>query len=245
LHLHPRLPCRLPGRNLMYNVSLPWPERYLEGISIQTFERESSLLSDDFRAQSGPHALELFRSYLENAPARDPLGRVLYLDTKTYLPGDILTKVDRMSMLTSLEARVPLLDHQLVEWITGLPSEYKMKRGSQKYLLKKLALRVGVPPEVLDRPKQGFALPLVHWIKNELKDMVLTVLLEPRTLERGYFNPRAVRQLLEEHFRGRRVHSGRIWRLLMLELWHRNFLENAGEPSLAASHASSLSGSEA
>jgi len=83
-----------------------------------------------------------------------------------------------------------------------------------------------VPKEALYRRKQGFALPLVHWIRNELKDLLMTVLLEPRTVQRGYFNPDGVRRLLEEHFSGRRVHSQRIWRLLMFEMWHRNFLEN-------------------
>jgi asparagine synthase (glutamine-hydrolysing) len=91
--------------------------------------------------------------------------------------------------------------------------------------LRKLAERVGVPAEVIHRPKQGFALPLVHWIRDELKELITTVLLEPRTLQRGYFQLRGIRQLLEEHFSGRRNHSGRIWRLLMFELWHRNYLE--------------------
>jgi asparagine synthase (glutamine-hydrolysing) len=138
---------------------------------------------------------------------------------------DILTKVDRMSMATSLEVRVPILDHVFVEWATGLPSDWKLRDGKQKYILRKLAERVGVPREVLYRPKQGFAMPLVHWTKNELRELIMTVLLEPRTLQRGYFEPRAVRRLLEEHFRGKRDHSGRIWRLLMFELWHRNYLE--------------------
>src|SRR2546425_2497296 len=127
-------------------------------------------------------------------------------------------------MLTSLEARVPMLDDVFLEWVTGLTAEWKMRRGSQKYILRKLAERVGVPKEILYRKKQGFALPLVHWIRHELKDMVLSVLLEPRTLRRGYFDAGGVRQLLDEHFRGRRDHSGRIWRLLIFELWHRNFL---------------------
>jgi asparagine synthase (glutamine-hydrolysing) len=150
---------------------------------------------------------------------------MLYVDTKTYLVGDILTKVDRMSMLTSLEMRVPLLDHFFVEWVTGLPVAWKMRGGYQKYILRKLAERVGVPKEALDRPKQGFALPLVHWIRNELKELILSILLEPRTLQRGYFHPSGVQRLLDEHFRGRRDHSGEIWRLLIFELWHRNFLE--------------------
>jgi len=124
-----------------------------------------------------------------------------------------------------------MLDHVLLEWVTGLAPEWKMRGASQKYILKKLAERVGVPREVLYRPKQGFALPLVHWIRHELKDLILTVMLEPRTLQRGYFDPRGIRRLLDEHFKERRDHSARIWRLLMFELWHRNFLEALAIPS--------------
>jgi asparagine synthase (glutamine-hydrolysing) len=147
---------------------------------------------------------------------------------------DILTKVDRMSMATSLEVRVPILDHLFVEWATGLPAEWKLRGGVQKYILRKLAERVGVPREALYRPKQGFALPLVHWMRNELKDLIMTVLLEPKTMQRGYFKPQGVRQLLSEHFRGRRDHSGRIWRLLIFELWHRNFLERIRKSDMGA-----------
>jgi len=244
--LHPRIPYRVPGRSLAYSISLPWEERYTEGISLHAFQREMSILSEDFviSAQARGTPLALFRALLEKAPAHDPLGRVLYLDTKTYLPGDILTKVDRMSMATSLEMRSPLLDHLFLEWVTGLPGEWKMRGGEQKYLLRKLAERVGVPRQVLDRPKQGFALPLVHWIRHELRDMILTVLLEARTLQRGYFHPAGVRRLLEEHFRGRRDHSARIWRLLMFELWQRNFLQRVplGRPQIVLDHAASLSG---
>ena len=228
--IHSRLPRQVPGRSLAYSISLPWEQRYTEGVSFQPFQREMGVLCPDFvgAGESGGSPLREFYEYLAQAPADDPLGRVLYLDTKTYLPGDILTKVDRMSMAASLEARVPMLDHVFLEWVTGLSSEWKMRPGSQKYILRKLAERVGVPKEVLHRPKQGFALPLVHWMRNELKDLILTVMLEPRTLQRGYFNPRGVRRLLEEHFCGRRDHSPRIWRLLMFELWQRNFLDRFG-----------------
>jgi asparagine synthase (glutamine-hydrolysing) len=232
--VHPRLPYSMPARKLAYSVALPWQERYIESISLQAFERDMGLLSPEFREQAnGADPLNIMRGYLDRAPARDPLSRVLYLDTKTYLPGDILTKVDRMSMLTSLEARVPLLDHEFVEWVTALPPKWKMRGTEQKYIFRKLAERVGVPTEVLHRPKQGFALPLVHWLKNELKDLLLNVLYEPRTTQRGYFNQAAVRKLVDEHLQGRRIHSGRIWRLLMFELWHRNYLEQvqAGRPS--------------
>jgi asparagine synthase (glutamine-hydrolysing) len=226
-HIHKLVPHRAPGRSLSYSISLPWQERYLEDISLQPLQRQMALFSEDFMvpAPGESDPFDLFRSYVESAPARDPLSRLLYLDSKTYLPADILTKVDRMSMLTSLEARAPMVDHVFLEWATGLTSEWKMRGGKQKYILRKLAERVGVPREALYRPKQGFALPLVHWTRYELKDLILAVLLEPRTLQRGYLNPRCVHQLLDEHFRRRRNHAGRIWRLLMFELWHRNYLE--------------------
>jgi asparagine synthase (glutamine-hydrolysing) len=224
----PRLPQNIRGRRFSYNVSLPWRERYVDSISfLPAFERDIPLLSDEFRdilsAVDNPE--NVMYECFEKAPAKDPVSQTMYVDTKTYMVGDILTKVDRMSMATSLEVRVPLLDHVFVEWVTGLPLEWKLRGGQQKYILRKLAERVGVPREALYRPKQGFAMPLVHWIRNELRDLIMTTLLEPRTLQRGYFNPAGVRQLLDEHFRGRRDHSGGIWRLLIFELWHRNYLE--------------------
>jgi asparagine synthase (glutamine-hydrolysing) len=150
----------------------------------------------------------------------------LYLDTKTYLTGDILTKVDRMSMATSLEVRVPMLDHEFVSWVASLPIDLKMRTGSRKFILKKLGERVGVPTALLHRRKQGFALPLVDWMRDSMKDQFLRVLLEPRTLQRGYFKPQAVRDMVDEHTRGRRNRSGILWRMLVLELWHRNFMED-------------------
>jgi asparagine synthase (glutamine-hydrolysing) len=226
--VYPRLPGDMRGKKFSYNVSLPWRERYVDGISfVPSFERDMPLLSDEFRAvlrESG-NPEDVMYSYFDRAPAKDPMSQMLYVDTKTYMVADILTKVDRMSMATSLEVRVPILDHMFVEWATGLPADWKIRAGKQKYILRKLAERLGVPREVLYRPKQGFALPLVHWMKHELKELIMTVLLDSRTLQRGYFEPRGVRQLLDEHFRGRRNHSGRIWRLLMFELWHRNYLE--------------------
>jgi len=248
--IFPLIPRSTYGRRFSYNVSLPWRERYVDELSfLPGFEREMPLLSDDFRASVGNdhNPQQLMLSYLDEKHGLDRLSQLLYLDTKTYLAGDILTKVDRMSMLTSLEVRVPLLDHELVEWAARLSPGWKMRGSEQKYILRKLAERVGVPREVLDRPKRGFALPLVHWMRNEMKDLIETVLLEPRTLQRGYFRPRAVRHILDEHFRRRRDHSGAIWRLLIFELWHRNFLERSiEEPGPAGSgQVASLSGGKA
>jgi asparagine synthase (glutamine-hydrolysing) len=224
----PLLPKNMRGRRLSYSMSLPWRERYVDSISfLPLFERDIPLLSSEFREilRNGDSPENVMYRYFDQARATDPVDQMLYVDTKTYMVGDILTKVDRMSMATSLEVRVPILDHLFVEWATGLPTEWKLRGDQQKYILRKLADRVGVPHEALYRPKQGFAMPLVHWIRHELKDLILSLLLEPRTLQRGYFDPAGVKRLLEEHFRGHRDHSGGIWRLLMLELWHRNFLE--------------------
>lgn len=226
--IFPRLPPNMHGRRFSFNVSLPWRERYVDSISfVPSFERDLPLLSNEFRdvLRTGGNPEDVMYGYFERAPAKNPVSQMLYVDTKTYMVADILTKVDRMSMAASLEVRVPILDHLFVEWATGLSSEWKVRNGRQKYILRKLAGRLGVPREALDRPKQGFAMPLVHWIRNELKDLILTVLLEPRTLQRGYFQPEGIRRLLDEHFRGHRDQSARIWRLLMFELWHRNFLE--------------------
>ncbi len=225
--IYPRLPYGAPGRNVAYSVSLPWPERYLEAVSLVPYQRNFKVLAGDFVAafQGDAHPLNIFRKYIDLAPARDPLSRILYLDTKTYLPGDILTKVDRMSMAASLEARVPMLDHVFLEWVTSLGPQWKMGKRGQKYILTKLAERVGVPREALHRPKQGFALPLLHWMRHELKELVLSLLLERRTLQRGYFNEQGVRHLLDEFFHGRTDDYLEIWRLMMFELWQRNFLE--------------------
>jgi asparagine synthase (glutamine-hydrolysing) len=230
--IYPRLPRDTYGRTFLFNVSLANPDRYFDYISVlAACDRDRSLFSDDFLASTSQHRspFESFRKYYDHAAAYDPLSRLLYLETKTTLPGDMLTKVDRMSMAASLEVRVPLLDHLLVEWVTGLPVSVKTRNGAGKHILRKLAERLGVPRKVLYRPKQGFALPLVHWLRREMKDELPRLLLEPRTLQRGYFNPRGVRELLDEHFRGRRDHSSKIWLLLIFELWHRNFLEASGD----------------
>ncbi|HUA14007.1 MAG TPA: asparagine synthase (glutamine-hydrolyzing) [Verrucomicrobiae bacterium] len=238
--MYRRLPYGAPGRNLAYSISLPWSERYVEAVSIAPAQRNYSLLSDDFVSSfRSDDPLSLFREHISDAPANDALSRVLYLDTKTYLPGDILTKVDRMSMAVSLEARVPMLDHIFLEWVASLSPEWKMNHRGQKFILRKLAERLGVPDAALHRPKQGFALPLLHWMRGELKDLVLTLLLESRTLQRGYFNAAGVKRLLNAFFCGRTDDCHEIWRLMMFELWQRNFLEriNRHQPGADAGYA--------
>jgi asparagine synthase (glutamine-hydrolysing) len=227
-HVYGRLPSGVRGRKFSWNITLPSRDRYLDGVSfLPALHRERGLFSEGFAdaAQAFVRPFRQFEQYYDKAPAREPLSRLLYLDTKTYLTADILAKVDRMSMATSLEVRCPILDHEFVEWVAGLPLKYKFHGGTRKYIFKKLAERLDIPSELLHRRKQGFSLPLVHWMRSELKDGLLRILVEPRTLQRGYFKPQAIRGMLDEHFRGRRDHAGALWLLLVFELWHRNFLE--------------------
>jgi asparagine synthase (glutamine-hydrolysing) len=226
--VHHRVPAGVYGKNLAWNASLTARDRYLDDVSyLPVLHRERSLFSKDFlrAAEHLPNPLEQWQHYYDHAPAKDSLSRLLYLDTKTYLTADILAKVDRMSMATSLEVRVPMLDHEFVEWVAALPVDWKFRTGTRKFILKKLAERLGIPPALLHRRKQGFQLPLVEWMRDSMKDQYLRVLLEERTLQRGYFKPDAVRALIDEHTRGRRNRSGILWRMLVLELWHRNFME--------------------
>lgn len=237
-YVHPRLPSGMYGRNRAWNSLLPARDRYLDDVSyLPALHRERSVFSQEFleSASQLPDPLHQFQNYYDHAPAGDTLSRLMYLDIKTYLAGDILTKVDRMSMATSLETRAPLLDHVFVEWVASLPVEWKFRDGTRKYLLKKLAERMGLPAELLHRRKQGFQLPLVNWMREGLKDSVLQLLLEPKTMQRGYFKPQAVRMLVNEHMAGRRNRSGILWRMVILELWHRNFLE--AKASTAAGRA--------
>ncbi len=230
--VHDHIPDGMYGRNLAWNASLNMRDRYLDGISMfPALHRERGLFTDSFLEAAGelPDPLLHWQRFYDDAPAHDPLSRLLYLDTKTYLVSDILTKVDRMSMATSLEVRVPMLDHKFVEWVTALPVEWKLRGGTRKHILKKLAERLGIPAPLMHRRKQGFSLPLVEWMRNDVKDQFLGVLLEPRTLQRGYFKPKSVRSLVDEHLRGRRDRSGLLWRILVLELWHRNFMESRGQ----------------
>lgn len=150
------------------------------------------------------------------------LNRQLYTDLKTYLPDDILTKVDRMSMATSLEARVPLLDHKVVEFVFRIPGYLKLKGFTTKYILKKTMAHV-LPKEVLYKKKQGFSIPIKNWLRAELKPLLLDLLSETRIRKRGYFNPEYVNQLVQEHLHGRENHSHQLWALMVFEMWHQRY----------------------
>ena len=228
-HIHGMVPAGMYGKNMAWNATLSERDRYLDGLSFfPALHRERGLFTPEFLESAArlPDPLQEWQRIYDHAPASDRLSRLLYLDTKTYLNADILTKVDRMSMATSLEVRVPMLDHEFVEWVTSLPVEWKSRGGTRKHILKKLAERLGIPSALLHRKKQGFQMPLVEWMRSERKAQFWGVLLEPRTLQRGYFKPAVVHSLIDEHLRGRRNRSGLLWRMLVLELWQRNFMES-------------------
>jgi asparagine synthase (glutamine-hydrolysing) len=149
---------------------------------------------------------------------------MLAADVNWYLPDALLVKVDIATMAHGLEGRSPLLDHRVMELAASLPSSMKRRNGESKYIFKR-ALRQLLPADILDRPKQGFAVPLEHWFRNELRDLAYDTLLGPRAVARGYFRPQAVRRLLDEHVNGVRKWNEQLWNLTMLELWHRTFID--------------------
>jgi asparagine synthase (glutamine-hydrolysing) len=162
---------------------------------------------------------------LQQTAGLDPVSRHQYVDTLQYLPADILTKVDRMSMANSLEVRAPLLDVNLVEYMATLPAALKLRDGVSKYILRKFCRRI-LPPAVLTKRKQGFAIPKDRWFQHELRASAEEILLDSRTLARGYFRPETLRRLLQHHATGRRDYSVWIWCLIVLEMWFRLFLED-------------------
>jgi len=230
-----RLPHGARGRNFIHNVALDPLDRYVDNVSVFNDLGKHSLYTADFRrslaGSEGPAAR--FRALAARVSTGERLDSLLYLDSKTYLPGDILTKVDRMSMAVSLEARVPLLDHELMEFVARIPSGLKMRGAETKYVFKR-AVRGLVPDEILDRPKQGFGVPIVEWINRELRERVRDTFADARTRQRGLVEPAYVDVLLAEHERGRRDHSPALWALFILELWHRAYVDEAPGPPVEA-----------
>jgi asparagine synthase (glutamine-hydrolysing) len=179
---------------------------------------------------------------------------MMRFDAETYLPEDVLTKVDRMSMAHSIESRVPLLDNDVIRFASSLPASLKIKNGRRKHILKEVAATL-LPKEIIDRRKQGFGVPIGVWFRRNpaeagshnggskgLRELFADTLLSPRTMQRGYFQPAFVRQLVNEHLAGTRDHTLRLWQLVVFERWHRRYADPAGKAFPLSGGALPLSG---
>jgi asparagine synthase (glutamine-hydrolysing) len=225
------IPRAMYGKNFLRNAALDSDARYVDSISYFDEDSKRHLLSGEVRGRlNGRDSSCEFRRLLAMPQSLERLDHLLYLDSKTYLPGDILTKVDRMSMAHSIEAREPLLDHKLIEFVQTIPASLKLRGSVGKHILK-AAVRGLIPDEIINRRKQGFGVPIRHWFNNELRELLYDTLTDRRTRQRGYFNQKVVEEILEEHRRGRRDNSTHLWGLLTLELWHRHFIDRTPDPN--------------
>ena len=205
-------------------------EAYFHSMCFVREPLRSQLYSAKFKAELGGYsAIEVFHRHAGRAGTDDPLALIQYIDTKTYLVGDINTKVDRASMAHSLEVREPLMDHPLVEWAATLPSAFKLQGSNGKAFFKK-ALEPRLPDDVLYRPKMGFAVPLARWFRGPLRERMRSTLLEGPLLQSGWFDAQVVGRLIDEHESGRADHSTPLWTLLMFDAFLHG---QAGSPRRA------------
>jgi asparagine synthase (glutamine-hydrolysing) len=210
----------------------PLSRRYARFMSCFTPERKIQLYTDELCEQ-----LAAVDSYLildrafANSSARSCVGKVMDVDIRTYLPGDLLAKVDITTMACSLEARSPFLDHHLMEWAAALPARLKIRRGTTKFLLKR-AMAPWLPPELIGRRKQGFGVPLATWLRTDFRELARDVLTDATARSRGLFRPEAITSMLAEHDQGG-DHASRLWALIQFELWHRSFVDAPSIPLTA------------
>ena len=227
-----RLPHAIKGARSLGNLALTPAEACAHKHAYGLFEGDGrrALYAADFAAEVRDADPFLgFRLAYQSCASPDPVDRALYVDVKTYLVDDILMKVDKMSMAVSLEARDPLLDHPLLEFVATIPSSLKLAHGRSKYLLRRL-LAKRIPQSIVDRPKQGFEAPIGRWLRGPLAPMVDDLLMDGRLADRGVFEGREVERLWREHRSGARDHRHRLWSLVMLELWFRQFVDHVRRP---------------
>jgi len=206
-------------------LSLDPPALYARHICPFDEDQRREFYSADFAAAVRDNTPEeSVRDLWERASGESPIDRLLEIDVETYLPGDLLVKIDIATMAHSLEARSPFLDHELMELAASLPADVKLN-GAEKKVALRSALRGWLPDEILDRPKKGFGVPIDSWLRSELSDWARSILLDPASLGRGLFRERSVVRLLDSHERGV-DHSPRIWALLCLELWFRELVDS-------------------
>jgi asparagine synthase (glutamine-hydrolysing) len=198
---------------------------YFHGVSVCSDTLRKRMFSDSFKQRlNGYNAVEVLRMHDRKNPSDDIYGQVQYLDMKTYLVGDILTKVDRASMAHALEVRVPFLDHKLVEWVSGLPSSLKIQGAEGKYMLKK-ALEPYLPNDIMYRRKMGFSIPLAEWFRGPLKARLQAAVTSQHLADTGIFNMTEIRKMADEHISGSRDHNPALWSLLMFEAFLREQIQ--------------------
>ncbi|MEO5862130.1 MAG: XrtA/PEP-CTERM system amidotransferase [Burkholderiales bacterium] len=196
-------------------------EAYFHTISIMDDDMRAKLFSDSFRRELQDYqAIEVLQYHANRASIQEGLSLIQYLDTKTYLPGDILTKVDRASMAHALEVREPLLDHPMIEWLARLPEHYKLKGQEGKYIFKK-SLEPYLPDSILYRNKMGFAIPLASWFRGPLKRKLHDMVLGSRLAETGFFNSSYLKHMVDQHQSGLRDYSSPLWSVLMFDSFLR------------------------
>ena len=206
-------------------ASLPKVDRYLRWISVFDSPAKTSLYSDSFKNETTvSYAKSLLEPWFVSANGSGIVDASLLTDLMTYLPNDLLVKVDIATMAVSLEARSPFLDHHVIEFAASLPERLKLRRLTTKYLLKKV-LRQLLPSENLDRRKMGFGVPIGHWFRGKMQPFLREVVLSDKAMRRNLFKPEAVKQLVELHTSGERDYSHQLWTLLMLELWFQRFID--------------------
>src|SRR5581483_8842466 len=218
-------PRVLRGKATFESLSCSHIEGYFRSVSACRPEIKARLLHGDVASALGGYdTFDLFQSYYARAGSVDHLSRIQYVDVKTYLPDDILVKVDRASMANSLEVRAPLLDHRLMELVATMPSSMKLRASTGKYILKK-AFQGRLPDEVLYRPKMGFAVPIASWLRDDLKEMAESVLFPSQ--DDGLLNTATIRRIWSEHQSGLRNRSTELWTLLMFRLWQQKIAGSA------------------
>jgi asparagine synthase (glutamine-hydrolysing) len=222
------LPHGVRGRNFLRHVSRDPEGRYIDSIRFFSADDKGSLLSADVRRRlTNGDAEERFAAYFGPYRHLPWASQMMHFDADTYLPEDVLVKVDRMSMAHSVESRVPLLDNQVIDFAATLPAHYKLKNHRRKHVLKRLAARL-LPTDIVERRKQGFSVPLGAWFRGNLRELFADTLLSSRSLSRGYFQAPFLRRLVDEHVSGRRDHTLRLWQLVVFERWHAQYLDGAG-----------------
>ena len=213
------------AKRFLQAANLPKTERYLRWVSAFDTEAKKSIYTSDFAQNaSSQNASNLLDRWFVKANGSGMLDATLLTDLQTYLPNDLLVKVDIASMANSLEARSPLLDHKVIEFAASLPENIKMQRFETKSLLKKVAARL-VPREVIYRRKMGFGVPIGNWFRGEMKDFVREILLSEKSFKRGIIRPESLKKYVAEHASGERDHAHQLWTLMMLELWFERFID--------------------